>query len=324
MRIRLKSPHGNAIVSLSETSETVETVFRDVIAPNNAQLFKDQTVVAIKSGFPPKPIDLNAKLGDVIQNGDQLILELGGQTAAHPTTPQSKQKKVATDTEQLVNKLEIPSISIPDIDQYLILRNIPDDNSCMFNAIAYALGKPFDYSQDLRLVVSNEISRDPITYNEIILGRSNDNYCSWISKKDSWGGAIELGILLKTLNLRINCIDIELGNFIKFEDESSNPTNFINLIYSGVHYDLLVTNPTLSVDRKDKASDLGKWSIDFEPVINQYSNKLVKLLQLRNYTTNTTTFRVRCLQCYQVLVGETGASKHANDTGHYNFGEVDK
>lgn len=32
---------------------------------------------------------------------------------------------------------------------------------------------------------------DPETYSEVMLGRPNDEYCRWILKPESWGGATE-------------------------------------------------------------------------------------------------------------------------------------
>lgn len=268
-------------------------------------------------------------------------------------------------------KEDIPSVYIDSLQKYLILRNIPDDNSCLFNSISYALSgansyQTFSPPSDLRQIVVSYIEKDPALYSEAVLGRPRQEYCEWILKKDSWGGAIELGILADWFDVRITCIDIELGNFIQIENESKKPKEFIVLIYSGIHYDVFALNANLNTT--DKELDQCKWRIDGrrngsgeeeekdenghiggeptkyeeskakkagddldergerdeETAILKASEKLCKLLQERDYSTNTTTFRVRCLDCYLVLVGEVGASKHAEQTGHLNFGEVKK
>lgn len=333
MRLRLKTSHTSEVVIIDDDQLDVAigAVINDQVLPQHPKLVNNDLnlkVVAIKAGFPVKPIDLSIKFKDSqVRSGDQLIVELGGGsgTEALIDTKQNAPTGAATkDVSKGATSSDIPSVYIEELQSYLILRNIPDDNACMFNAMSYALKGSEAYkpggeltNDKLRAVVVNKIEGNPL-YDEVTLGRPVDKYCEWIAKKDSWGGAIELGILAEHFNIKINCIDIELGNFIKFEVDE--PKTFINLIYSGIHYDLLVTNPVLSAT--DKKNDQGNWDIDFESIIDSYSSKIATLLQSQNYSTNTTTFRVRCLNCYKILVGEMGASKHANETGHFSFGEV--
>jgi len=40
------------------------------------------------------------------------------------------------------------------------------------------------------IVVIDHVRKDPEHYSDIILGRPREEYCSWISQKNSWGGAI--------------------------------------------------------------------------------------------------------------------------------------
>ncbi len=48
-----------------------------------------------------------------------------------------------------------------------------------------------------RYLVAREVSLDPHTYNEAVLGMSNTAYCHWIINPNNWGGGIELSILAK-------------------------------------------------------------------------------------------------------------------------------
>lgn len=335
MKIKLKSPYANEIITIDETvNNTISQLINDTIIkyPNLINHESSKTITSIKHGFPPRPINLDEKLSDTnIRNGDQLICEVGNKQNddSNDTINNYKGPNDNTNTtnqQNLSDTCEIPSVYIPELKKYLILRNIPDDNSCMFNALLYSLKSQLT-PEDLRQIVISEIKSNSVKYNEIILGKSNESYCEWISKPESWGGAIELGIISKFFNIVINCIDIESGNFIKFENEDEDeqhqqpPNSFVNLIYSGIHYDVVITNDKLSKD--DKLNDIGEWNIlQYQQIINHASDKLCKLLQSKNYTTNTTQFRIRCLNCYKILVGELGASKHANETGHFNFGEV--
>lgn len=324
MRLRLKSKQGQQTVDNIDGKLKIDN-FVLLITPLFTTL-----IVAIKTGFPPKSIDLTTEktleeLG--VKNGDSLIVETGDDNSKSTkikdlftkVVDKPKETKNIQNDKEAKNKRQkedIPSVYVSEISKYLILRNIPDDNSCLFNAIISGVG--YDMTPlDLRDVVVNYIKNDVETYNEVILGRPVQEYCDWILKKDSWGGAIELGILADYLQVNIHCLDIETNNFITFDQEKA--TKFIILVYSGVHYDLLVLNPVLSIT---KTNDTTNWPLNQENIIKASAKKLCTLLQLQNYTTNTTTFRIRCLNCYKVLVGEMGASNHANETGHYEFGEV--
>ena len=102
-----------------------------------------------------------------------------------PLSPQPSEKKPNL-------RDDIPSTFIESLNKYLILRNIPDDNSCLFNSISYAISgydsfKNISPPEELRKVVVNYIEKDPELYSDLILGRPREEYCRWIIKKDSWG-----------------------------------------------------------------------------------------------------------------------------------------
>lgn len=325
MKLRLKSKYGSAVCSLDTEKPDIGQLINEIKNRNQELLNKDPStkIAELKRGFPPQNIDISNRqvlLKEAkIQHGDQIIVEVNGKEL---DTPESDQKPPEL--------TEIPSTYVSQLNKYLILRNIPDDNSCLFNSISYALYGPQAIkpgslsSQKLRDIVVEEIGAHPEIYSEVVLGRTNEKYREWIRKSTSWGGAIELGILAARLQVCIHCLDIELGQFIKFESETRRPSSFIILIYLGIHYDVLALNDILSKSEGSMSSDNCVWPLDtkISQSLTNAALYLCGLLQSRNYTTNTTTFRVRCLVCYQVLVGETGATRHANETGHFNFGEV--
>ena len=47
------------------------------------------------------------------------------------------------------------------------------------------------FSGELRKLIVNTVSRDPVMFNEAFLGRSNKEYCEWISNPERWGGMYE-------------------------------------------------------------------------------------------------------------------------------------
>lgn len=311
MKLKIRSTKGTAVLEISEdvsVKEMTDTLLKDH--------FPGSSVFSYKYGYPPKTVEALSEvtLKDAgIQTNDQIVAI--DQDGASGYTVSAKILKVESPKAPLP---DIPHVYIPELSTNLILRNVPDDNSCLFSSISLALTGTIDWKLlDLRRVVAETIQQSPNFYTKEILERPMDQYCAWIQKPESWGGAIELGILAKHLNVRIITYDIDLGQPITFQDETNPPERFILLIYSGVHYDALVTNKVLT---SDKRGDVGVWDIGSD--LSAASETLVKLLQTKNYATNTTKFRVRCLDCYEVLVGEVGASRHANSTGHSRFGEV--
>ncbi|KAI3404951.2 OTU1 [Candida oxycetoniae] len=362
MRLKLKADGGVATINVDPSH-----LFKDFLS--EIQLNKDlhtdvsEVVTSVKTGFPPKPIDLSYSLTESISDkgindGDQLLISFASMkrklSASSDLEESSRRKEVQVATckndgdgggggdggdggddddnppsKKADTREDIPAVYMNSLKKYLILRNIPDDNSCLFNSVSYAISGASSYKsvsppEELRKVVVSYIEKNAVLYSDTILGRPRKEYCEWILKKDSWGGAIELGILADWFDVQITCVDIESGNFIKIKNEEQNPTKFILLIYSGVHYDVLAINSKLSTKNKDTDECVWELNTNEEKTIIDATNKLCKLLQEKNYSTNTTTFRVRCLDCYSILIGEVGASKHAEQTGHLNFGEVKK
>lgn len=311
MKLKIRSTKGVAVLEISE-EESVKTLTLNL----SKDYFPGSTVISYKYGYPPKTVDASAEftLKEAgIRNNDQIVAidEDGGSSYTAPAKVSKVQTPKAVSSE-------IPHVFVPELSTNLILRNVPDDNSCLFSSISLALTGTIDWKLlDLRRVVAETIRKSPHIYTTEILERPIEQYCDWIQKPESWGGAIELGILAKHLNIRITTYDIDLGQPITFQDESNPATRFIVLIYSGIHYDAIVTNEVLTTN---KSGDIGVW--DSSTSLSAACEKLVKLLQSKNYATNTTKFRVRCLDCYEILVGEQGASRHANSTGHFRFGEV--
>jgi hypothetical protein len=60
------------------------------------------------------------------------------------------------------------------------------------------------------------LTRFVAVYNEAVLGKSNEEYCDWIQRDQSWGGAIEIGILSDHYGIEICAIDVTNVNVYRF------------------------------------------------------------------------------------------------------------
>ncbi|CAJ0844514.1 9866_t:CDS:10 [Entrophospora sp. SA101] len=163
-------------------------------------------------------------------------------------------------------------ISSPVENGYAVLREMADDNSCLFRAIE----------------VAQKLRQNPVTYSDIILGKSRNEYCKWIAQKNSWGGAIE-----------IRSVDVGTGRIDKYD------------------YDAVALTPMISAD---KDYDQTIFEISDQSILNGAISIANKMKKLHKYTY-TANFTLRCGQCEKGLVGDKEAVQHAKDTGHTNFVE---
>lgn len=95
-----------------------------------------------------------------------------------------------------------------------------------------------DCGKFMRQVIATDVAKDLQTYNAAYLGKSNEEYCEWILKPESWGGAIEVSILSNFYGIEIAVVDIINGIINHFgEDQKFGGRSF--LLYDGIHYDPL-------------------------------------------------------------------------------------
>ncbi|CAG8473030.1 9259_t:CDS:10, partial [Racocetra fulgida] len=126
------------------------------------------------------------------------------------------------------------------------------------------------------------LREDPETYSDVILGKSRDDYCSWIAQKNSWGGAIELSIF---------------ASHYKVGKDSNNKQIKTYIIHQ----------------ETDKEYEQTVFNTSDESILNAVIKIADKMKQLRKYTY-TSDFTIRCGQCQKGLKGEQEAIQHARET----------
>lgn len=60
----------------------------------------------------------------------------------------------------------------------------------------------------MRELIAARIMSDTNLFNEAILDKKPEDYCSWIMDKNSWGGGIELSIIPSILSVKIGVVSI--------------------------------------------------------------------------------------------------------------------
>ena len=214
MRVRIRGPGGQATISLPETA-TVGDLYSQIAEHTSIASFD------VKYGYPPKPLLLDAYEKsktlaeiDLKLDGEQLIISEKTETIdkhAAPTTKVSKsqgarsQPSPPNGTSQQSDKPgslnrkssspshETPEIPMPIHASTMVLRVMPDDNSCLFRAFNFAFLGGMDNMHELRSVIAQAIQANRDKYTAAVLDKEPDKYCRWIQSQDAWGGGIELG-----------------------------------------------------------------------------------------------------------------------------------
>ncbi|KZC12676.1 Ubiquitin thioesterase OTU1, partial [Dufourea novaeangliae] len=263
----------------------------------------------VLGGFPPKPINLDDEKVTIeergIVSGDTLIVEEKPPQYNGEQKPEDIGRSHIVDDE---NFIDTPGI--------LMKKVVPADNSCLFTSVGYVLNGKVDPScaTFMREIIANAVDADPEEYSEAFLGRPNPEYCKWILKPESWGGAIELSILSKFYGLEIAVID-SINAIINRFGEDQHYAQRVFLIFDGIHYDPLYLEPL------DGGSIQTIFPTEDERILVAAA-ELAREAKSNRQFTDVEKFTLMCSDCKIKLNGQMAAQQHAKETGHMNFGEV--
>jgi ubiquitin thioesterase OTU1 len=324
IRIRLRAPNGIHTVTLDDNA-AVSDLLSKISDLTNLPLFE------LKWGFPPQPLDpslygLPTLLTntDLKLDGSQLIViaqETGDPSESRQEEQAEPSKSAPLSLSRKQNTAlakETPEVPVPARGGTMVLRVMPDDNSCMFRALGSAvLSSSLDSMTELRSLVAQAIQADPERFNEAILQRNPDEYCEWISYSDSWGGGIELSILSQEFDIEICSINVQDLRVDRFNE--GRPKRCV-LVYSGIHYDTVAFVPDGS-STYDTENDIKLFDSSDDTLL-EASRQLCAELRKKHYYTDTQKFSIKCNLCDWKGAGEKGAVQHAEETGHSDFGEA--
>ncbi|KAL8936854.1 MAG: hypothetical protein Q9211_003987 [Gyalolechia sp. 1 TL-2023] len=233
----------------------------------------------------------------------------------NPSQPLSLQRKPNPTAD------DPPEVALPSHSAKIVLRIMPDDNSCLFRAFGSAFFGIMDNMTELRAVIASHIYENKDEYSEVVLEKPPDDYCRWIQTEDAWGRAIELNVLSRQFGIEICSIDVQTLRVDRFNEGMEKRCI---LVYSGIHYDTIALSPSdpYSVDGYAQPEEDVKIFDAADDGILTAALQLCGELKKRHYYTDTAGFQVRCNVCGSTFVGERGATEHAGKTGHYDFGEA--
>lgn len=213
VRLRLRLPGGQ--------STFTGTTFAELSAHVSLSSFE------LLTGFPPTKIEWEESmaLSEVLSSGDTVVVRETVGAAPEPkvarlapTAPaavdededEALKLALAMSMAQPEASVAPPPASAPPVcvpvsappagaalgeGEAVVRRVIPADNSCLFNAVAYALeGRSKTDAPRLRDVVASAVLTEGGEYaSEAVLGQEPGAYAKWIRDPAHWGGGVELG-----------------------------------------------------------------------------------------------------------------------------------
>ncbi|KAI1080266.1 OTU-domain-containing protein [Whalleya microplaca] len=322
MKIRYKAPTGGGTLDLDDGATVSQLL--DTIKSSGG--FADVTV---KYGWPPRA--LVADQGDVsvqslgLQRESLTVVpvESASTAAAAASNPEAARGTAPPAPKKDVKDQNI-SVFMPETNSTLVLRVMPDDNSCLFTAVGGALRglppSPDGYTpQQLRRIVVDHIRSNPAKFSAVVLEKSPEAYCARMLQPDTWGGAIELGIISELFNLEICVVDVKTNNVIRY-GEGQHELRCI-LVYSNVHYDRVAE---IFVEEQEVMEfDVTRWAVESSDHLVAHTKEMCKKLkEEHHYFTDTSDFVVLCNDCGWMGQGQKALAEHSLKTRHSNITEI--
>ncbi|KAI9889027.1 MAG: ubiquitin-specific protease otu1 [Vezdaea aestivalis] len=337
MKLRIRGPSGATTVEISE-DESIQKLL-DIIAE-----LTDIVKIQIRHGYPLKALPLDgvdtaaplSSLG-VNLDGQQLTISPAESTAHGGRNETDKAVSfIRQQTEEPLRKSDSPSVSqparskqgdlnppelpVPAHESTMVLRIMPDDNSCLFRAFGSAYLGTLDSMTELRSLVAQVIQAKPDQYSAAILEQKPDEYCAWIQSEYAWGGGIELSILSQHFDIEVCSIDVQSLRVDRFNE---GKTQRCILVYSGIHYDVIALSPSKAPHRSATAPPEFDQKIfdSADDALLVRALDVCRILNSKHYFTDTATFTVMCSICQKPLTGTKQAQDHRASTGHSRFEE---
>lgn len=304
MRVKITGPEGFSKVLTVQDDDPLQKLIDESGCPG--------TITAIRFGYPPQKVDCSP---DNLQLSFETLGISSGEKITLITQPSAGELPIGTRIHSGDVKLPITAarIVLPENQQRIIqIHEVPDDNSCLFHAISYCFYKDITISSQLRALVSQEVLADQATYSEAVLDKPNKDYAAWILRKDSWGGGIEIAILSKKLGVAIYVLDMDAQQYDKFNEDQFD--QFIVIMFNGIHYD--------SVELDDGKTVFDKRDLFYSELIISGALQIAEQMKQTGHSFNTRKDKIMCNICKATMIGEREVAKHAETTGHVDFGQA--
>ncbi|KAI0599678.1 hypothetical protein F4775DRAFT_105480 [Biscogniauxia sp. FL1348] len=347
MKLRYKAPSGGGTVELGDAATVSQLL--DALRASTGY-----TDVIVKYGWPPRALGADqagATLQSLGLHRESLTVVPDESTSAATAATAAAETRGAENVADAYARQAAPkgvrdqniSVPMPENNSWLVLRVMPDDNSCLFTAVGGALRglepQPAGgYTPAaLRRMVADHILSRPDKFTAVVLEMPAERYCARMQRPDVWGGAIELGILSELFRVEICAVDVKTNGVVRYGEALGYEQRCV-LVYSNIHYDRVAE---IFVDGQEEMDfDVTRWPIGTgdgdsggdggsaatalgDHVLIRAQELCRKLRDEHHYYTDTSDFVVMCNQCGWVGQGQKALAKHSLETGHTEISEIE-
>jgi len=168
-----------------------ENIFFNIKVPQNETLYNlKHTIVSNLSskGIKTNEMNLNLIYGYPPQKIDKKISDKLTLNELSIFDKESLRIELSkSSSEENSNKNSMQNVDAIDYSKFSIKKkDIPADNSCLFNAVNFAINQNADSPEIIRGIIASEIMANPQEYNSAVLDKDPEEYCKWIMKKETW------------------------------------------------------------------------------------------------------------------------------------------
>jgi hypothetical protein len=190
-----------------------------------------------------------------------------------------------------------------------VRRTVPNDNSCLFYAVAYLVEGADAVSEEtqkeLRRICAEAATADPDPVaRALLLDSPVDEYAEWIQKPHNWGGEHEVVALANYYRRRVCVVSADATLCYG----SAGPTVYI--LYTGTHYDPLVG----LADGAETPQFLGGAGEAFEAAARAIA--VAHREKTAKREASEVIYRIRCDGCGEKLVDSAAFQAHCGAVEH--------
>ena len=195
------------------------------------------------------------------------------------------------------------------------------------------------------------------TFSEAVLGKAPEEYCRWIRRASSWGGEVELTVLARRLRAELVAVDVQTlhayrfgvefgpeeggggggaaaaaGGAMDIDGGGGGVGRRAYLVFDGAHYDAIVLGDAEESGGGSSGSSSGSsssgseqrlFSVEALAAAEAGAVGVAREARDKRRFIDVKRGGLRCLVCQAALTDQAAAARHAQQTGHTNFGQAD-
>ena len=200
----------------------------------------------------------------------------------------------------------------------VVRRVVPNDNSCLFYALAYlsegASASPA-VEQRLRGLAAEAVLKDPDPETRaLFLGKPVTEYAEWIMDTFHWGGENEIITLAAHYGVEVAVVSCETMSILCYGQDPAASAR-IYILYTGQHYDPLVGACDTSTPVEEEAK---KFGVGGSPEVDaaaleiarQHNEEAAKRAKQKRVK------RIKCGGCGALLADSAAFQEHCGEVEH--------